>query len=119
MNVMENGLSKMTDIKEYRLQSRWWSWVKVANLTTKTWKVAWAKIIQEWASDDKDLLLISQKWITIRMPLSQIKTSWRSTQWVIIMRMKEKWDKVASVSLIPNEEKVEEGLKKENTTEQE
>jgi hypothetical protein len=22
MNVMENGLSKMTDIKEYRLQSR-------------------------------------------------------------------------------------------------
>ncbi len=114
MNVMENGLSKMTDIKEYRLQSRWWTWVKVANLTAKTWKVAWAKIIQEWTSDDQDLLLMSQKWITIRMPLSQIKTSWRSTQWVIIMRMKEKWDKVASVSLIPNEEKVEEWLKEEN-----
>ena len=117
MNVMENGLSKMTDIKEYRLQSRWWTWVKVANLTAKTWKVAWAKIIQEWASDDQDLLLMSQKWITIRMPLSQIKTSWRSTQWVIIMRMKEKWDKVASVSLIPNEEKVEEWLKEENKIE--
>ncbi|MCD5382999.1 DNA gyrase subunit A [Candidatus Gracilibacteria bacterium] len=113
MNVMENGLSKMTDIKEYRLQSRGGTGVKVANLTAKTGKVAGAKIIQEGTTDDRDLLLMSQKGITIRMPLSQIKTSGRSTQGVIIMRMKEKGDKVASVSLIPNEEKVEENLKNE------
>ena len=104
----------MTDINLYRLQSRWWAWVKVANLTAKTWKVAWAKIIQEWVKENQDLLLISQKWITIRMSLWQMKTSWRATQWVIVMRMKEQWDKVSSVSLVPNEEKVEEWLKEEN-----
>lgn len=100
--VMENGLSKTTDINEYRLQSRWWSWVKVANLTSKTGKMAWAKIIKEW--DESDLLLISSKWLIIRMKLEDIPSKWRATQWVIIMRMNDPKDKVMKITLIPKEE---------------
>jgi hypothetical protein len=54
----------------------------------------------------KDILLMSTSWITIRQSANDIPQKWRSTQWVIIMRMKKDWDKVNSVSLIPREEEV-------------
>ena len=98
--VMENWLSKMTNVTEYRMQSRGWSWVKVANITSKTWKVAWAKLINSFSN--KDLLLMSKNWLTIRMDIEDIPKKWRATQWVIIMRMKEPWDRVSNIALIPN-----------------
>ena len=104
LTVMENWLAKMTKANQYRLQSRGWSGVKVANITAKTWKVAWAAVIEEW--DTPDLLLMSNNWLMIRMASEKIPSKWRATQWVIIMRFKVKSDKVSSVSLVPSEEEI-------------
>ena len=84
------------------MQSRWWSWVKVANITKKTWKVAWAKFILP--SENQDLLLMSNKWLTIRVPVDSVPKKGRATQWVIIMRMKDPRDTVSNITLIPRED---------------
>ncbi|MBT4936727.1 DNA gyrase subunit A [Candidatus Peregrinibacteria bacterium] len=99
--TMENGLGKMTKVGEYREQSRGGSGVKVANITPKTGKVAGAKIIE---TQDRDLMIISNEGLMIRMALSDVPSRGRATQGVIIMRMKKSKDKVASIMLIPREE---------------
>ena len=110
--VMENGLAKVTSVKEYRIQTRGWSWVKVANITKKTWKVAWAKFILPTTS--QDLLLMSNKWLTIRVDVNNIPSKWRATQWVIIMRMNNPWDTVSNIALIPKED-IEDSIEKTNS----
>jgi DNA gyrase subunit A len=99
--VMENGLGKMTNIQEYREQNRGGSGVKVANLTKKTGKIIGAKIIE---NQDKDLMIISEEGLMIRMALSDVPSRGRATQGVIIMRMKKTSDKVSSIMLIPKQE---------------
>ena len=94
--VMENGLGKMSKVDLYRGQNRGGSGIKVANITAKTGKVAGARVISTGMSGD--LLLVSEKGQTIRMPLADVKTSGRATQGVILMR--QKGDKITSVSLI-------------------
>ncbi len=103
--VMENGLGKLTKISEYREQNRGGSGVKVANLTSKTGKVAGAKIIESESSHD--LMIISKEGLMIRMSLNDIPSRSRATQGVIIMRMKTDTDKVASIMLIAKEDEDE------------
>lgn len=104
--VMQNGLGKMTPVSEYREQNRGGSGIKVANLTNKTGKVAGAKIIQAESTDD--LMLMSFEGICMRMSLSDIPSRGRATQGVIIMRMKQKTDKVSSIMAIPADDDIEE-----------
>ena len=54
-----------------------------------------------------DLILISKHGQMIRLPLNQLPTTGRATQGVYVMRLKSK-DKVASLSLIIEEENIEE-----------
>ena len=98
--VMENGLGKMSNITQYRKQSRGGSGVKVANLTSKTGKVAGARIIGSDATGD--LMMLTLQGQTIRLPLKDIKTSGRATQGVILMRP-AKGDKISSISLLLEE----------------
>jgi DNA gyrase subunit A len=101
--VMENGLSKSTDVTEYRFQTRGGTGVKTAQITPKTGKIIGARIL-----DDKiqgDLILISKQGQMIRMPVSQIPSIGRATQGVIIMRL-DPGDKVASLTLLETEEAV-------------
>lgn len=100
--VMENGLGKSTQVSEYREQNRGGSGVKAANLTTKTGKVAGAKIIE--GGKEGDLMLISVEGLMIRMKLDAVPSRGRATQGVIVMRMKSATDKVASLMLIPSED---------------
>ncbi|NJP04075.1 hypothetical protein HC823_02370 [Candidatus Gracilibacteria bacterium] len=102
--VMENGLGKMTDVKQYRGQSRGGSGVKVANVTAKTGKIAGARVIIN--GDTGDLLLVSKGGQTIRTPLADIKTAGRATQGVILMRS-TKGDIVSSISLLLESEEEE------------
>ena len=101
--VMENGLSKTTDVKNYRFQGRGGSGVKTASITAKTGKVIGARVLNP--DMDGDLILISKAGQMIRLPLNQIPTSGRATQGVYVMRLNE-GDRVASLSLIlePKEE---------------
>jgi DNA gyrase subunit A len=107
--VMENGLGKMSKVSLYRGQSRGGSGVKVANITTKTGKVAGARVIDEGRTGD--LLIVTKKGQTIRMQIEGVKTSGRSTQGVILMRPSA-GDLVSSISLIldPMEEIIQKKL---------
>lgn len=96
--VMENGLGKMSKVSEYRGQSRGGSGVKVANVTTKTGKIAGARVITQ--TDDIDLLILTHKGQTLRMALGGVKLSGRSTQGVILTRAAASGDKVSSISLL-------------------
>ncbi len=100
LTVMENGLGKMSKVSAYRGQSRGGTGVKVANITAKTGKVAGARVIENGSTGD--LLLVSKKGQTIRMKVSDVKTSGRATQGVILFRS-SKGDKVKSVSLLLEE----------------
>ena len=64
-----------------REQSRGGTGVKVANVTTKTGKVAGARVIPPTLMGD--LLIVTKNGQTIRTPLVGIKTSGRATQGVI------------------------------------
>ena len=93
--VMENGYGKKTDIKEYRRQGRGGSGIKTANVTPKTGKIVYSKII----TDEEDLIIISQKGQVIRTKISSIAKISRSTQGVRIMKLSD-GDNVASAASI-------------------
>jgi len=90
--VTENGYSKRTKIKEYRIQGRGGSGIKTARINEKTGKIVFAKIVDE---ELKDLIVISKKGQVIRIPLGSISIIGRSASGVRAMRM-SKTDKVAS-----------------------
>jgi len=101
--VTSNGFGKMTNIKDYRLQSRGGSGIKTAKVTNKNGKIVWSTI----TNPDNlpkiitgDLLIISDKGQVIRLPLKSVPNTGRDTQGVRLMRFKEKDDHVASVTLI-------------------
>lgn len=98
--VMENGLSKTTNVKEYRFQGRGGSGVKTASITQKTGKVVGARVLDSEMKGD--LILVSKAGQMIRLPMEQVPTSGRATQGVYVMRMKA-GDQVASLSLILEE----------------
>jgi DNA gyrase subunit A len=112
--VMENGLGKTTHVKQYRFQGRGGSGVKTAQITEKTGKVIGARIIHQHIKGD--LILISKHGQMIRLPLDQLPTTGRATQGVYVMRLKAK-DKVASLSLLIEENTIEEDTTKENKQE--
>jgi DNA gyrase subunit A len=95
--LMENGLGKTSLTSNYRLQNRGGSGVKVANITTKTGKIAGAAVLEEEV--DGDAILISKKGVTIRMSLKKIPTLGRATQGVKLMRLKS-GDLVSTLSII-------------------
>lgn len=97
--LMENGLGKMTEIKNYRTQGRGGSGVKTANITAKTGKLVGAKTLQQ--DTDADLIIISKSGQIIRMNTKNIPSQGRTTQGVYLMRLKPS-DSVASISLIQN-----------------
>jgi DNA gyrase subunit A len=95
--VMENGLSKMTKVTEYRLQGRGGTGVKAANITPKTGLIVGGYVLT--GEEKGDLICISKQGQTIRLALKDIPLRGRATQGVIIMRMKAK-DIIASISLV-------------------
>jgi DNA gyrase subunit A len=103
--VMENGLGKNSSVASYRLQTRGGSGVKTANVTSKTGKVAGAKIMADFY--EGDAILISKKGQIIRMNIKDIPTRGRSTQGVYLMRLKE-GDYVSTLSLIRTDEIIKE-----------
>ena len=101
--VTENGCGKMTDINEYRLQSRGGSGIRTAKVTPKTGRVVWSTTLNPDKLPENvsgDLLIMSDKGQVIRLPLKSVPNTGRDTQGVRLMRFKETNDKVASVTLV-------------------
>ena len=99
LSITENGYGKLTEIDEYRVQSRGGKGIKAMNLTPKTGRLT----CQLLADEAEDILLITDDGTIIRTPVSSISTLGRNTQGVRLMRVAED-SKVISVARAEAEE---------------
>ena len=73
--------------------------IKNYAVTDKTGKIVGIKVVD----GSEDLLLMTQNGILMRTHVDTIRTAGRSTQGVIVMRMKEEGDQVISLALTERE----------------
>ena len=100
--ITENGFGKRTELDEYRVQTRGGKGVITYKVTPKTGNLVGIRI----ATDDEDVMLITDTGTIIRLKVSDISVLGRSTQGVTLMRTNE--GKVVSIETIQNEDKEEE-----------
>jgi DNA gyrase subunit A len=83
--VTENGYGKRTPIRDYPTKGRGTQGVKTAQLVEGKGKLAGARVVR----DTYQVMLISDAGTVIKMAADAIKRSGRSTQGVIVMRLRE------------------------------
>ncbi|MBQ1786282.1 MAG: DNA gyrase subunit A [Turicibacter sp.] len=105
--VTENGFGKRTSIQEYRKTNRGGKGVKTLTITEKNGTLVAMKAV----NGDEDLLIVTNKGVIIRTPISQISQTGRATQGVKLIRLTDD-QSVSSVAVVEHEEN-------EETTEQE
>ena len=101
--IADNGVGKRSDAYLYPLQKRGGLGVKASNLSAKTGFIAVANVVSQ---TDNEVIIISKKAITIKLPLKDIPVLSRNTRGVILMRLKTTEDKVNAMTIlaIPEEE---------------
>jgi DNA gyrase subunit A len=102
--VTENGVGKRSNVYLYPIQKRGGIGVKVSNLTSKTGNIASAQVVSE---KDDQVILVSKKAVTIKLPLKNIPVLSRNTKGVILMRFKTSEDKLTAFTVL---QKVDEKL---------
>ncbi len=105
--ITENGFGKRTELDEYRVQIRGGKGVITYKVTQKTGKLVGAKI----ATDDEDVMLITDKGTIIRLKVKDISVLGRSTQGVTLMRTTDGGKVVSMETLTPEIAEVEEDEK--------
>ena len=101
--VTENGYGKKTNISEYRETKRGSKGVKTVNISEKNGKVIGFKA----TDNDKDLMIITNNGIIIRMDVNNISEMGRVTKGVKLINLKDN-NHVASISVVEKEEDIEE-----------
>ena len=114
----EKGLGKRTDVIQYRTQSRGGKGVMTMRVTEKTGKMV---SIMEVVDAD-DLIVITDKGVLMRQPVSHIRTIGRVTQGVKLVKLDD-GTKISSISRVINDENpevepVEEPQRPEQPTDQ-
>ena len=105
--ITENGFGKRTELDEYRVQIRGGKGVITYKVTQKTGKLVGARI----ATDDEDVMLITDKGTIIRLKVKDISVLGRSTQGVTLMRTTDGGKVVSMETLTPEIAEVEEDEK--------
>ena len=108
--VSENGYGKKTPIEEYRETKRGSKGVKTINISEKTGKIVGFKS----TTNDKDLMIISNNGVIIRMDVNSISQMGRVTKGVRLINLKEN-NIVASISVIEKEQEAEETNEEETS----
>ncbi|NLX80063.1 MAG: DNA gyrase subunit A, partial [Proteiniphilum sp.] len=97
--VSEQGYGKRTLLNDedgepvYRITRRGGKGVKTLNVTDKTGKLVSIKSVTE----NNDLMIINKSGITIRLGISDLRTSGRATQGVRLINLDKRNDEIASV----------------------
>lgn len=104
--ISENGMGKISSLEDYREQGRGWSGIKVWATTQKTWKVIAAFTLSSDDKGKKSVILISRNWQTVRLPLADMRVTGRTTQWVILAKLKEDNDAFTSATLAEVSEEI-------------
>jgi len=99
--VSEKGYGKRSKVEDYRLTNRGGKGVKTINITDKTGKLIAIKNV----TDNDDLMIITKKGLTIRIPVNSIRVMGRAAQGVRVIKIKED-DEIASVAKIAHPEDV-------------
>lgn len=112
--VTEKGYGKKTPVSEYRETKRGSKGVKTLNITDKNGIIVGFKSVES----DKDLMIITNTGIIIRLDIDAISKMGRVTQGVRLINLKDD-TKVASISVInkSDEEELETDEISEETTE--
>jgi DNA gyrase subunit A len=98
--VTENGYGKRTRVSEYPVKGRGGLGVKTVQLTEARGKLAGARVVR----DGYQVMLISTGGTVIRMPVEEIKRLGRSTQGVIVMRLRGEDEQVSSLAPVMENE---------------
>ena len=107
--VTEKGYGKRTDVNEYRLTHRGSKGVKTLNITDKNGTIVAFKTV----TDDKDLMIITDQGIVIRISADKVSRMSRVTQGVKLMNLRE-GQKVATVSVVEKDDENIEDSKDNN-----
>ncbi len=99
--VSEKGYGKRSDLEDYRVTNRGGKGVKTLQVTEKTGELVGIKSV----IDGDDLMIITKKGTTIRIPVDGLRVMGRATQGVKVIRLDDE-DEIASIA------KVEEHLLK-------
>jgi DNA gyrase subunit A len=92
--ITENGYGKRTRIDEYPVKGRGGLGVKTVQLTESKGQLAGARVVR----DGYQVMLISTGGTVIRMPVDDIRQMGRSTQGVIVMRLREGDERVSALA---------------------
>ena len=92
--MTENGYGKRTRVSEYPVKGRGGLGVKTIQLTDARGKLAGARVVR----DGYQVMLISTGGTVIRIPVEDVKRLGRSTQGVIVMRLRGEDEKVSSLA---------------------
>ena len=93
--VTENGYGKKTAIDEYRITNRGGKGVKTLNITDKNGSITSFKTVD----NSKDLIIITNEGIIIRLAVDKISEMSRVTQGVRLINLRE-GQKVSSISIV-------------------
>ena len=96
--IRENGFGKRTELDEYRVQNRGGRGVITYKITPKTGDIVGIRI----ATDEEDVMLITDNGTVIRLNVRDISILGRATQGVTLMRTNE--GKVVSIEKISADE---------------
>jgi DNA gyrase subunit A len=98
--VTENGFGKRTRVSEYPLKGRGGMGVRTVQLTEARGKLAGARVVR----DGYQVMLISNGGTVIRMSVTEVKRLGRSTQGVIVMRLREGEQVVALAPVVESDD---------------
>ena len=95
--ITENGFGKRTELDEYRVQLRGGKGVVTYKITPKTGKIVGIKI----ATEEDDVMLITDTGTIIRLKVKDISVLGRATQGVTLMRTNDGGKVVSIETLTP------------------
>ena len=109
--ITKNGYGKKTPIEEYRITNRGGKGVKSLNITDKNGDIVSFNVV---SGDNKDLMIVTDEGIVIRIDMSQISTLSRVTQGVRLINLRD-GQFVSTVAVIEKEESDTIGFDDSNT----
>lgn len=95
--ITENGFGKRTELDEYRVQTRGGKGVMTYKITPKTGKLVGAKV----ATEEDDVMLITDSGTIIRLKVKDISVLGRATQGVTLMRTSDGGQVVSIETISP------------------
>lgn len=111
--VTEKGYGKRTNVCEFRQTKRGSKGVKALNVTEKNGNLVAAKIVES----DKDVIIMTNVGITIKLPVDQISLLGRVTQGLRLISLKDN-QSVATISVVDKKEEESEQISNDKSVDE-